>query len=117
MDGLIDELTPEMIPQGIYRDIVEKIGVANFIKLAELVGGATIYIPKAESFLRPARDLRIKQEFNGYNHAELAKRYNLSERWIRAICGEGHAEGQISLFDLDYSQEENTEEIKESATA
>lgn len=114
IEGLINELTPEMIPQGIYRDIVEEIGVANFIKLAELIGGATIYIPKAESFLRPARDLRIKQEFNGYNHVELARRYNLSERWIRAICGEGHAEGQLSLFDF---QEEGAEEVKESATA
>lgn len=114
MDGLVDELTPEMIPEGIYRDIVKEIGVTNFIKLAELVGGATIYIPKAESFLRPVRDLRIKQEFNGYNHAELARRYNLSERWIRAICGEGHAEGQLSLFGF---QEEDMEDIKESATA
>jgi len=100
MEGFINELTPDMIPDGIYKDIAETIGVANFIKLAELIGGATIYIPKTDSFLRPVRDLRIKKEFNGYNHTELAKKYNLSERWIREICGEGHAKGQCSLFDF-----------------
>ncbi len=107
IDGYINELTPEMIPEGIYREIAEEIGVTNFIKLAELVGGSTFYIPKSESFLRPVRDLRIKQEFNGYNHAELAKKYNLSERWIREICGEGHCKGQYSLFDYMEGAEES----------
>lgn len=99
IENYINELTPEMIPEGIYRDIAEEIGVVNFIKLAELLGGSTFYIPKAESFLRPVRDNRIKQDFNGYNHSELAKKYNLSERWIREICGEGQCKGQFSLFD------------------
>lgn len=105
IDGFINELTPEMIPEGIYRDIAEEIGVVNFIKLAELVGGSTFYIPKSESFFRPVRDLRIKQEFNGYNHSELAKKYNLSERWIREICGEGNMKGQFSFFDYVEAEE------------
>lgn len=108
IENFIDKLTPEMIPEGMYREIAEQIGVGNFIKLSELIGGATIYIPKSESFLRPVRDSRIKQEFNGYNHTELAKKYNLSERWIREICGEGHAKGQCSLFDYFGSEEEST---------
>ena len=106
IDGYVNELTPDMIPEGIYKDIAEEIGVVNFIKLAELVGGSTFYIPKADSFLRPVRDSRIKQEFNGYNHTELAKKYNLSERWIREICGEGHCEGQFNLFDYIETKEE-----------
>lgn len=105
IENWVDELTPEMIPEGIYRAIAEEIGVQNIIKLAELVGGTTFYIPKTESFLRPVRDIRIKAEFNGYNHAELAKKYNLSERWVREICGIGHLEGQQSLFDF---MDENT---------
>lgn len=103
IDGFINELTSEMIPEGIYRDIAEEIGVINFIKLAELVGGSTFYIPKSESFYRPVRDLRIKQEFNGCNHIELAKKYKLSERWIREICGDGHIKGQCSFFDYEKS--------------
>lgn len=112
IDGFINELTTDMIPEGIYREIAEEIGVINFIKLAELVGGATIYIPKSESFLRPVRDLRIKKEFNGYNHAELAKKYNLSERWIREICGEGHLKDQCTLFDFLNEQETSSEGMK-----
>ncbi len=108
IDSLINELTPEMIPEGIYRAIAEEIGIKNFITLAELIGGTTFYIPKSDTFLRPVRDLRIKQEFNGYNHTELAKKYNLSERWIRVICGEGHAEGQCTLFDILEDEEKTT---------
>jgi Mor family transcriptional regulator len=100
MDDFINELKLEMIPEGIYREIAEEIGVANLIKLAEMIGGAKFYIPKAESLIRPVRDLRIKKDFNGYNHMELAKKYNLSESWIREICGDGHAKGQYTLFDL-----------------
>lgn len=99
MDELLKDLTLEMIPEGLYKQIAEKIGVSNFYKLAEVVSGATVYIPKPESILRPARDARIKGEFNGYNHPQLAKKYGVTERWVRQLCGEGCAEGQMSIFD------------------
>ena len=90
MDGLVKELTIEMLPEGPYRQIAEAIGPENFYRLAEVVGGATIYIPKPESLTRPVRDAHIKAEFNGYNHPEL----------VRQLCGPGQTEGQIELFEL-----------------
>jgi len=78
MDELLKDLTLEMIPEGLYKQIAEEIGVSNFYKLAEVVGGATV---------------------NGYNHPQLAKKYGVTERWVRQLCGEGCAEGQISIFD------------------
>ena len=99
MDELLKDLTLGMIPEGLYKQIAEEIGISNFYKLAEVVGGATVYIPKPESILRPARDARIKGEFNGYNHPQLAKKYGVTERWVRQLCGEGCAEGQMSIFD------------------
>ena len=105
MDELLKDLTLEMIPEGLYKQIAEEIGISNFYKLAEVVGGATVYIPKPESILRPARDARIKGEFNGYNHPQLAKKYGVTERWVRQLCGEGCAEGQMSIF--DYGGREN----------
>jgi Mor family transcriptional regulator len=93
-------LTLEMIPEGMYREIAESIGIENLIKLTKIVGGATIYLPKPESLVRPVRDARIREEFNGYNHLELAKKYEVTDRWIRELCGEGHLQGQYSLFDL-----------------
>ena len=100
MDGLVKDLTLEMLPDGLYRQIAEAIGVANFYKLAEVVGGATVYIPKPESLVRPVRDARIKAEFNGYNHPELARRYGVTERWVHHLCGDGKLPGQLDLFSL-----------------
>ncbi|SHI87624.1 Mor transcription activator family protein [Lutispora thermophila] len=100
MDALARELTLEQIPEGLYREIAEAIGVGNFVKLTQLVGGSTIYLPKTESIVRPVRDAKIREEFNGYNHMELAKKYDVTERWVRQLCGDGHAEGQLSLFDF-----------------
>lgn len=100
MNELSKDLRLEMLPEGLYRDIAEAIGPENFVKLAEIIGGATVYIPKPESIVRPVRDARIKQEFNGYNHLELARRYSVTERWVRQICGDGNLEGQVSLLDL-----------------
>jgi len=100
MNELSKGLKAEMLPEGLYRDIAEAIGPENFVKLAEIIGGATVYIPKADSLVRPVRDARIKGEFNGYNHLDLAKRYNVTERWVRQICGEGNVEGQLSLLEL-----------------
>ena len=98
MDKLIEGLTLDMLPEGLYRMIAEAIGTENFYKLAEVVGGTTVYIPKPESITRPVRDARIKEEFNGYNHPELAKKYGVTERWVRQICGEGHPPGQLDIF-------------------
>lgn len=100
MDGLVKELTIEMLPEGPYKQIAEAIGPETFYRLAEVVGGATIYIPKPESLTRPVRDAHIKAEFNGYNHPELARKYGVTERWVRQLCGPGQTEGQIELFEL-----------------
>lgn len=100
MDDLLKDLTIEMLPEGLYKEIAEAIGISNFYKLTEVVGGATVYIPKPESITRPVRDARIKAEFNGYNHPELAKKYNVTERWVRQLCGDGKLEGQLDLLDI-----------------
>lgn len=96
MNALADKLTLEMIPDGIWRTVAEEIGVSNLIKLAELVGGANIYIPKAESFVRPVLYEKIKEEYNGYNTAQLARKYGITERWVREICGDD-IPGQMEL--------------------
>lgn len=107
MDELARELTLEMLASSeLYYQIAEAIGTENFYKLAGVVGGTTIYIPKQEGLLRPVRAARIKAEFNGYNHSELAKKYNVTERWVRTLCGVGHSEGQIDLFSFLSDEDE-----------
>lgn len=100
MDTLAKELTIKDIPEGTYKLIANAIGVDNLCKLTKVVGGATIYIPKLESLIRPVRDAHIKAEFNGYNHADLALKYGVTVRWVRMLCGSGHMDGQYDLFDL-----------------
>lgn len=98
MDDYAQELTLDMLQEGLYRRIAETIGLDNFYRLTCVSGGMTIYIPKPESLIRPVRDAHIKAEFNGYNHVELAEKYDVTERRVRQLCGIGFMEGQIDLF-------------------
>ena len=53
-------------------------------KIYKTYGGVSIYVPKVS----PNAKERIVQEFNGYNAAFLAHKYNLSERKVREIVQE-----------------------------
>ena len=110
MDDLIKELTPEMLPSELYQQIAGAVGMEGFYKLAQAVGGLTIYVPLADSLLRPVRDARIKAEFNGCNHTALAEKYGVTERRVRQLCGDGFIEGQINFF-------EDTEKTKNLGNA
>lgn len=96
--GWATELTLDMIEDGVWKRVAEKIGTVNLCKMFAIVGGATIYIPKLESALRPVRDIHIKEEFDGSNHLELAQKYNVSDRLVRYLCGPPNCEGQIDFF-------------------
>lgn len=99
MDTFIKELALEEIPDGPWRQVAEEIGVENLYKALKIVGGATTYIPKSESLIRPVRNRHIRKEFNGYNYLELSKKYGVTDRLIRMVCGPGFLEGQINLFE------------------
>lgn len=88
MDPWTSELTPSMLTDGLLRAIAEEIGTDNLLKLAVLVGGSTFYMPQAESILRPLRDLKIREEYNGYNVADLSRKYGVSQRWVQRIVNQ-----------------------------
>ena len=79
------ELTSSMLPDGVCKSIAEEIGTDNLLKLAMLVGGSTFYMPQAESILRPLRNQKIKEEYNGYNSEELAQKYGITPRRVQCI--------------------------------
>ena len=88
------------------RAMSDCIGEEAYGRLVEKYGGQSIYIPKADSVVRSARDEMICAEFNGYNYKYLCMKYNLSERTIRAITADKNREltsapleGQVSFFD------------------
>ena len=61
-------------------------------------GGLSIYIAKADSVIRSARDEKIRRDFNGYNFKFLVNKYNLSERTIRSITAEIRQEKAKTLL-------------------
>jgi Mor family transcriptional regulator len=81
-----------------YRQVAEVCGVEAALSLARATVCGRIYVPKFEALVRPRRDARIRQEFNGANHRDLSRKYNLSESQIRNILAQKPAE-QGDLFD------------------
>lgn len=100
MSDLVKELTIEMLPDNQWKQVAEAIGIENFCKMLEIVGGATLYIPQLNNTIRPVRDAHIKAEFNGWNYLELARKYSITDRLVRSICGPGNVEDQLDLFGL-----------------
>lgn len=91
---------------GVQRDIAEVIGIDNYIALTKIFGGDTIYIQKYSELIKVQRNAEIRAKFDGNNSAQLAKEYDLSERYVRILCSDlidnmrSHPlEGQLTLWD------------------
>ena len=74
----------EDLPPG-YREVADAIGLDKAISLARVYSGEKIHIPEAETIARAVRDRTIRNNFDGGNYDELARRHGLSVRWVRAI--------------------------------
>ena len=100
-----EELKPEELPEP-YNALAVEIGIENVYKIAKMYGGGYTYFPKLDTLMIPKRNSSIRKEFNGYNAKELARKYNLSVRWVEKICEDiinkkrnEPVKGQMSLFD------------------
>ncbi|MCG4745858.1 Mor transcription activator family protein [Enterocloster aldenensis] len=98
MDELAAETTLDDISES-YKPLVEMIGLGNVLKLSQYFMGDKMYIPKVERILSPARNRRIRREYNGYNTKELAQDYDLTTNQILQIVRDMDPQ-QISLFDI-----------------
>lgn len=58
---------------------------AVFQVLVEEVGGMRLTVPSLRDLERSERDRRIRKEFTGFNHQELALRFGLSVSQIRRV--------------------------------
>jgi Mor family transcriptional regulator len=54
-------------------------------RVAEQLGGRLVYISKDARAAQAERNAKICREFTGRNHAELAKKHELTERQVRKI--------------------------------
>ena len=99
-EGLLNELIGDTTIEDIgerYKEIVGLIGIRNFILLSNYAKGDELYFPKVENVVSPARNRKIKKEFNGCNSKELADRYNLTVKQVQNIIRNESPAGQISL--------------------
>ena len=79
MELKISDLPPQ------FENIAMKIGIDITKVLFEEFGGTSVYKNKEKMIYKEARDREIVSEYNGFNHKELAAKYNMSESYIRAI--------------------------------
>lgn len=83
MDALknvkFEDLTQEQ------QELANLLGFKLFLTLVERCGGTQLYVPKAETVGRAARNTMIRTEYNGSNIKALAAKYHLSDIQIRNI--------------------------------
>ena len=104
---LLKELKLEDL-QGENRELAECIGMGAFVKLVDVYGGTgRLYVPQPDTLLIPIRDRLIRAEYSGSNIYELARKWDLSDAYIRQIVKDkatelrrASAPGQISLDDF-----------------
>lgn len=62
-------------------------------------GGCLLYVPKGEAYERHRRNAAIWRDFNGSNHADLARKYQLTLSVIYDIVATERIRRQNKLFD------------------
>ena len=74
---MLELLSINDIPDSI-KDVVEVIGIDAFKGLVKLAGGSNLYIPNESNLVKPIRNRKIKEEFNG-NYRDISIKYGISE--------------------------------------
>lgn len=91
MENAVVNITDQDLPMEL-QDIAEQIGLSNTVRLVELLGGISIYIPKLETLTRTAKHREMYQEYKRSNstsiYKELAKKFGYSESHARGIIRE-----------------------------
>ena len=79
------EFMSDMIEKHLLLEICERYKAGlTWEQICKMYGGMSLYVPKVS----PSAKEQIKAEFNGYNIAFLAYKYNLSQNSVRAIVRE-----------------------------
>jgi len=80
-----------------YQVFASLIGIEAALIIGQELGGANIYLPKLDIDQMIAvreRNNKIIEEFNGSNHAELARKYHITDITVREILKKARAHTQ-----------------------
>jgi Mor family transcriptional regulator len=70
----------------------DEIGRETAERMSFIWGGQNVYFPKGLIYQLSIRDRQIFDEFNGKNHADLARKYKVSLQWIYKLIKTVRAE-------------------------
>ena len=100
---LADKVAAAVAKRGLDPEAAAQIGVEVADQMRADWGGQAIYFAKGMAIDISRRDLEIWEKFNGKNHAELAREYNLSVihiyRRVKSVGDAMRAKRQGSLFE------------------
>ena len=91
---LIHQRLRDLLPPTIAADLAREL--AEDVRLKW--GGGLIYIPQGARYERQQRDGQIWREFNGRNHAALARRHGLTLSCVYDILARERARRQTELI-------------------
>lgn len=91
---LIHQRLADLLPPVVAADLAREL--AEDVRLKW--GGGLIYIPQGARFERQQRDAAIWREFNGRNHADLARRHGLTLSCVYDVLARERARRQSELF-------------------
>lgn len=97
------QATAFLLAQRIAPEVASTMSKKLALHLCRNWGGQLIYIPKNQGGELDERDKQIYAEFNGKNHQQLAKKYDLAVQQIYKIIKASRAQflaqNQANLFD------------------
>jgi len=106
MSGIHEQIRLDQLPAN-QRELAELLGMRQYIELTRRFGGETIYIQKYSELIKTPRNAEIKRKFDGFNFTELAREYDLSERYIRELVSDitplvraRPMDGQVTFEDM-----------------
>ena len=88
-----------------HPELFRVLGPEKATKTLNALGGLWVYFPSIRHSALSKVYSALKEEYDGYNHQRLARKYGYSERHVRHIVGGGSNkhrvnENQISLEEL-----------------
>lgn len=86
LDNFTKDLLSDVLPSDLtesQQDLVNIIGMDRFIEFClKSKGGSSFYIPKLQNLIKYPIYRKIKEEYDGNNLKDLAKKYNVSEATV-----------------------------------
>ncbi len=91
VSALLDRVERTLIADGVASKLAKVKAEKIVYDICEEIGGIQFYLPKSNSIKIHQRNEQIYSEFNGFNHKQLAQKYDLTEQGIYKIIKEHRA--------------------------